>query len=56
MADLHQIWYVASLPQPQQGVCSQTGNSENKMAADAILDFHTKLNKTESIQPIVIKL
>ena len=28
---------------------------ENKIADDAILNFHTKLNNSESIHPIVIK-
>ena len=36
-------------------LCSKTVNSENKMAADAILDFHTNLNNSGSIHPIVIK-
>ena len=36
-------------------LCSKTVNSENKLAADAILDFHTNLNNSGSIHPIVIK-
>jgi hypothetical protein len=38
-----------------KALCSETGNSENKMAADAILDFNAKLNNSVTIYPIVTK-
>jgi len=39
----------------QQVLCTENGSSENKMAADAILDFYAKLNNSGTIHPIVTK-
>ena len=39
----------------QQALCSETGNSENKMATADILDCNAKLNNSVTIHPIVTK-
>jgi len=39
-----------------KALCSETGNCENKMAADAILDFYAKLNNSGTTHQIVNKI